>query len=98
MSTIKELAKGYVPKQTKNIAELSEVSTDVQVFEGEGKNKDNEPFSYNYIEINGEEYRVPDKVLKDLKAIMEKKPSLKRFSVSKTGTGLSTQYTVIPLD
>ena len=32
-----------------------------------------------------------------LKAILEKKPDLKDFSVAKTGTNLDTRYTVIPL-
>lgn len=98
MSSIKESAKGFIPKSTKNIAELQSVSVDLAVFEGKGKNKNNEEFTYNYIEVDGEEYRVPDKVLKDLKAILEKKPTLKTFSVTKQGTGLNTSYTVVPLE
>ena len=48
--------------------------------------------------LDGEDYRVPGKVLGDLKAILEKKPTLKKFAVSKKGTGIQTSYTVIPLD
>jgi len=33
-----------------------------------------------------------------LKAILEKKPDLKTFSVSKKGQGMNTVYTVIPMD
>jgi hypothetical protein len=99
MASIKESAKNYVSKQTKNIAELKSVETDLNIFtDGKGKDKEGKEFTYNYIEVDGEEYRVPDKVLKDLKAILEKKPSLKTFSVSKQGTGFNTAYTVIPLD
>lgn len=98
MSSIKESAKNFTSKQTKNIAELKTVEVDLALLDGKGKDKEGKEFLYKYIEIDGEEYRVPDKVLKDLKAILEKKPSLKTFSVSKQGTGLNTAYTVIPLD
>lgn len=96
--SIKESAKEYVPTQTKNIAELQEVSVDLVLFDGTGTDSDGKEFTYKYIEVNGEMYRVPGKVLGDLKAILEKKPTLKKFSVTKKGSGLQTQYTVIPLD
>lgn len=98
MASIKESAKGYVPKATKNIAELQSVSVDLALIDGKGKDKDGVEYLYNYIEVAGENYRVPDKVLADLKAILEKKPTLKSFSVARKGMGLNTQYTVIPLD
>ncbi len=98
MSSIKESAKGYIPKATKNIAELQSVSVDLALFEGKGLDKDGKEYLYNFIEVNGENYRIPDKVLADLKSIFEKKPTLKSFSVTKKGTGLNTQYTTIPLD
>ena len=98
MSSIKESARNFVSRQTKNIAELKSVEVELNVFEGKGKDQTGKEFTYKYIEVDGDEYRVPDKVLKDLKAILEKKPTLKTFSVSKQGTGLNTTYTVIPLD
>jgi hypothetical protein len=98
MASIKESAKGYIPKATKNIAELQSVSIDLALLEGKGFDKDGKEYFYNYIEVAGENYRVPDKVLADLKSILEKKPTLKTFSVAKKGMGLNTQYTIIPLD
>lgn len=98
MATLGEEAKAYEPKQTKNIADLPECSTQLQLMDGTGTDADGKPFTYKYIEVNGVEYRVPGKVLGDLKAIMAKKPTLNKFSVTKKGTGLNTQYTVIPLD
>ena len=97
--TLGEEAKAYEPQQTKNISDLREVSVDLVLEDREGTNKEtHETFKYKVIVVDGEEYRVPGKVLGDLKAILEKKPSLKTFAVSKKGTGLNTQYTVIPLD
>lgn len=98
MASIKESARVYEPKQTHNIAELKEVSVDFALLEGKGKDKDGNEFAYNYIEVEGEEYRIPGKILGDLKAILAKKPTLKTFSVSRQGQGLNTKYTVIPLD
>jgi hypothetical protein len=98
MATLGEEAKAYIPKQTKNIADLAEVSTALDLKDGAAADADGKEFTYKYIEVDGDEYRVPGKVLKDLKAILEKKPTLKTFSVSKQGQGLNTTYTVIPLD
>lgn len=98
MSSIIETAKAYESKKTKNIADLKEVDAMLNVFEGEGKDKEGKPFKYKYIEVNEEEYRIPDTVLKDLKAILERKPKLSKFCVTKKGEGFATEYTVIPLD
>ena len=96
MASIKENARNYESKQTKNVADLKSVDIDLNLFEGVGKDKDGNEFKYKYIEVDGMEYRVPDQVLKDLKAILEKKPNLKIFSVIKKGTGFATAYTVVP--
>ena len=99
MAKLKDEAKAYVPEQTKNIADLKEVSVELELKDCEGTNKETqEKFKYKAVVVNGEEYRVPGKVLGDLKSILEKKPTLKTFSVSKKGTGLNTQYTVIPME
>ncbi len=99
MTTIKETAKQFEPKTaTKNVADLSEVSTELELKDGKGQNKETgEAFVYKYIEVDGEEYRVPNKVIGDLKVILEENPNLMKFKVKKTGTGLETRYTVIPL-
>ena len=96
MSSIKELAKEYTPKQTKNIADLDKVSTDTAVETKEFTKEDGEKFSFDVVTIEGEDYRVPTSVIIQLKAVMEKKPNLKFFSVAKSGEGLKTTYQVIP--
>ena len=99
MGTIWEEAEAFEPqKQTKNIADLPEVATDFETYNGEGKNKETgEVFKYKYVQVNGDEYRLPWVVIRDLKVIKEHKPDLKKFKVAKTGSGLDTRYTVIPL-
>ncbi len=97
-NTLKKSALNYVPNTPKKITELKQVSVDLVVQLHKDVNSAGEEYSYNYVEIDDEKYRVPDSVLKDLKSILEKKPTLKTFSVSKSGEGRNTKYTVIPLD
>lgn len=97
MGTIKDEAKEYQPKQMKNISEMEVVRTDLEVTNetfGEGDDK----FTAKVTVINGEKYRVPISVLRSLKTILEIKPDLKTFQVRKSGTGMNTEYTVIPIE
>jgi len=99
MPTIKEAAQRYVPQTTRNIADLPEVNIEsMQLQDRDGKDNEGIPFSYKVVVVNGEEYRIPGSVIGSIKGILEKKPSLKRISVSKTGQGMQTRYTVIPLE
>lgn len=98
MATISEEAKAYQPPQTKNIADLEVVPTSVEIYEKEYQDSEGKPFSMKVITLNHEDYRVPVSVLKSLKEILAAKPDLKSFKVSKSGEGLKTAYTVIPLE
>ena len=97
MTTVKEEAQAYEPLQVKNIADLDVVDCSTPLETREGVDKDGKSFTYKVLVVEGEDYRVPNKVIGDLKAILEKKPDLQKFSVSKTGTGMGTKYTVIPM-
>jgi len=99
MVTLSEFAKTYTPATTKNIADLEEVDTNLVLEDREGTDKSGNTFKYKVIVVNGEDYRVPSSVIGNLKAILSKKPALKKFSVAKQGTTKDdTKYTVIPLD
>lgn len=98
MASLRDSAKAYEPQQTKNIAELEAVSLDVPIETRKGKDQTGKEFSYDVALVAGEEYRVPATVLKDIKAIMSAKPTLKTVKVIKKGEGMKTQYTVIPLE
>jgi hypothetical protein len=98
MASLKDTAKGYVPKQTKNIADLDVVSVELDVkHDGQGIDNDGKEFIYSYVELNGEEYRVPNSVVGQLKDILDENPNLSKFKVKRTGEGLKTRYTLIPL-
>ena len=95
MANLKQEAQSYTAPQTKNIAELDKVPVDADVQTKEFTRDDGTAFTIKVIKVNGEEYRVPLSVLKSLKAILEVKPELTHFKVSKSGEGLKTTYTII---
>jgi hypothetical protein len=93
MTTIIEEAKNFESKaKINNIADLSSVSTDLQI-----KADTESEFPYKYVEVDGQRYKVPASVLLSLRAILEENANLKKFKVKKTGEGMETRYTVIPL-
>lgn len=101
MTNIGEEAQAYEPPQTKNIADLDVVPRDANIeertftVEKDGEKKE---VTIKVIIVNGEEYRVPAIVLKQLKEHIAENPGIQSFKVSKTGTGFNTTYTVIPKD
>ena len=98
MATLIDDAMAYEPPTTKNIAELDSVPTNIETEDKEFTDSDGKPFTVKVIKIEGEDYRVPTSVLSNLKAILEENPALKKFKVKKSGTGMNTKYTVIPLE
>lgn len=99
MGNLKEALDNLESGSMKNISELAEIKVaDVDLKEETRQDKDGNDYTVKYIEIGGEEYRVPYTVLAQLKDIMERKPNLESFSVSRKGTTKEdTRYTVIPL-
>lgn len=102
MVKLAEFAKEYESKATKNIADLKEVSTDLELeddeFEFTDKDGKNKIVKQKVVEQNGEKYRVPVSVIQQLQVMLEDNPNLKKFKVKKTGEGKdNTRYTVIPL-
>lgn len=97
MTTLKETAKAYEPPQTKNIADLEQVEVNIDIEEAVRQKSDGTEFSYNYILVDGIEYRVPNTVLEQLQTQLNENPNLRTFKVTKKGSGMNTKYTVIPL-
>lgn len=94
---IKNFAKEYEPQRMKNIIELEVVRTDLEIKEEDRVDQNNEKYHVMFIVVNGEEYRIPSSVVTQLKAILEAKPDLAAFRVTKTGEGKGTKYQVISL-
>lgn len=99
---IGELAKEYESKATKNITELAEISTDLEVFDDQFETTDKVTKQLKVVKqkvicVSGINYRVPSSVLQQLKIVLEDNPNLKKFKVKKSGTMMETRYQVIPL-
>ena len=98
METLKQAAQAFVPPQkTKNISELKRVSVEIELKTKEGKDREGQPYTYKYIEVEGQEYRVAGPVIRGIKNLIEKFPNMKYFSVMKDGDGMNTKYQVVPL-
>lgn len=101
MTKLIDEARAYEPKQTLNISELNKVAIDVEVeddeFEVADESGNTKIVKQKVATIEGKKYRVPNSVLNQLKILSDDNPNLKFFKVKKTGTGLNTDYTVIPL-
>ena len=98
MGSLKDDSKAFEPKGVLTIADLQSVDVNLALFDGEGINSnDGKPFKYKYIEVSGQEYRVPDSVRQQIKQILAAKHDLKTIKVIKTGSGMMTKYQVIAL-
>jgi len=98
MANLKDSALNYEAPAIHNIAELEKVSAELDVKTETHTKADGETFSVDVIVVDGQKYRVPATVLANLKAILQAKPDLKSFKVNKSGSGMQTTYTVIPMD
>ena len=98
MASLKDTALTYEPEsKVKNIAELPQISIDLELKEMESIDNDGKPFKYKYFEVNGEKFRVPGSVIGMIKDLLNENKNLKTFKVKRTGEGLKTRYTVIPM-
>lgn len=98
MEKLKDYAKQFQPKETKNIAELDFVDIETEIYhDGKGVNKEGKEFTYSYIMKDKVEYRVPNIVIGMLKDFLEENPKLMKFKIKKTGEGLMSRYTLIPI-
>ena len=70
MGKLGEEAKDYEPPQTKNISELEKVSVDIELEDRTGTTKEGRTFYYKVFVRDGEDYRVPNSVLKAVKVIL----------------------------
>ena len=104
MTKLNAFAKDYEPaSKTKNIADLKEVSTEVDLIDDEFPisdkiTKQEKIVKQKVIVVDGEKYRVPASVIAQLKVVLEDNPNCKKFKVKKSGTTIDdTRYQVIPL-
>ena len=96
MANVKEAAKDWKPTQTKNVSELEYLDLELELFEQIAIDKDGKEFKYRFVEVDGDCYRVPYKVIGDIKEILQVNPKTQKVKVLKRGEGIKTNYTTLP--
>ena len=94
MTTLREEAQAYQPKQTLNIADLDIVDLSFPIENRTGTDKEGKEFKYKVMVVNEIEYRTPWTVLEEIKKMLKLKPELTHVKVNQTGSGLNTRYSV----
>jgi len=96
-----EYAKEHVSATaTKNITELPEVSVDLELvddsfeFEKDGELK---VVNQKVVIVGDEKFKVPISCINQLKVLLEDNPTMKKFKVRASGSGMDKRYQVIPL-
>ena len=98
MATLKQTALDFEPQQYKNIADLEIVDVEVPVEKKVFKQGTPDEFEAWVFVKDGEEYRVPNSVLADIKILAKENPNIKSIEVKKSGEGkTNTRYMVIPM-
>lgn len=88
--TLKQAAEEYEAPKLKTVADLRSFNINSEILKDELAK-----FPYDYIEIKGEKYKVPNPVLKQLKAYADSKFTI--FEAKKVVEDNKTIYTVIPI-
>lgn len=92
-------ARKYEAPKKLVISDLDEFPVNIDVLDGDGINENtNEAYSYKYIKVGNNSYRIPGPVLEQIAEILKLKPSVTRFKTTKTGSGMGTRYKTEALD
>ena len=95
---LKQMVIEYEAPKTMNICDLDKVSlTDCNVTTKEYNKEDGTSYTIDVITIEDQEYRIPKSVIAQCQTILNEKDDFDLFKVSRSGTGMNTKYTVIPL-
>jgi hypothetical protein len=98
MANLKETALAYTPKQTLNVTDLDRVDLTLPMEDRTGTDAEGKEFGYKVLVIDEQEFRVPNSVIEEIKKILKLKPEVGFVKVTKSGSGLSTRYSVEALD
>lgn len=95
--TLGQYAQTYKSESTKNVTELEVLNINYPISQRSGTDDEGKAYSYTVVEFNHEDYRLPKSVIKAVQEYLKQMPTLKNFKVTKSGEGLKTKYTVIPI-
>ena len=103
LGSIKELAQQYQNGTFRKIEEYPFIHVNNQISERTCMTSEGKEFTIKEISIlnketgNTERVRMPNSVLAGLNVLLKDNPHLEYFRVLRTGVGMNTRYTVLPV-
>ena len=97
MKSLKQASQEVKPNTnvTNVISDLDKVDVNMELHTFEGVTSEGKDFSYDYMEVNEQKYRVPKMVQQQIKDLLDEKPDLQFIKVKKSGEGINTRYMVL---
>ena len=101
--TLKEVAQQEKPRTFKKIEEFKTINVNNEITTRTCMTKEGKEFTIKEISIlnketgNTERVRMPNSVLARLNVLLKNNPNLEFFRVLRTGVGMNTRYTVLPV-
>ena len=93
---LNELAtSGSLSNKLGLVTDLEMLPVNIEIEEANGEDKDGKEYTYHFVTLNGQKYRIPNSVITQIGVILSVMPKIQNVNVSKTGTGLNTRYQVI---
>ena len=102
--TLKDLAQQEKPRVFKKIEDFEAININNEISERTCMTKEGKEFTikelslYNKDTDEVDRVRIPQTVIWGLQALLRHDPNLKYFRVIKTGEGMNTRYTVLPVN
>ena len=102
--TLKDLAQQEKPRIFKKIEDFEAININNEISERTCMTKEGKEFTikelslYNKDTDEVDRVRIPQTVIWGLQALLRHDPNLKYFRVIKTGEGMNTRYTVLPVN
>ena len=102
--TLKDLAQQEKPRVFKKIEDFEAINVNNEISERICYTKEGKEFKIKEISLYNEDtdeidkVRIPQTVILGLHALLKHNPDLEYFRVIKTGQGMNTRYTVLPVN
>ena len=103
LGSLKEIAKNTTIRNYKQIQDFKYIDVNIELSKRVCQTKNGENFEIKEVSLYNEDtdevdrVRVPNSVITGLHVLLKDNPNLKYFRVIKTGEGMNTRYTVLPV-
>ena len=103
LGSLKEVAKNTTIRNFKQIQDFKFINANIELSKRTCQTNNGETFVIKEVSLYNEEtdeadrVRVPNSVINGLHVLLKDDPDLQYFRVIKTGEGMNTRYTVIPV-